>query len=102
MRVGLDLSPLSHPHPPGVARVVRELSRRLLASERFEFVELKPAAGADLRVWRQQELPRSIERDGLAGIHSFVSAFPWRGGGTITSGSRDSPQRFCPGRVDIG
>lgn len=93
MRVGLDLSPLSHPHPPGVARVVRELSRRLLASERFEFVELKPAAGADLRVWRQQELPRSIERDGLAGIHSFVSAFPWRGGGLRVHTVHELPWR---------
>ena len=93
MRVGLDLSPLSQPHPPGVVRVVRELSQRLSASERFEFVELRPSADADLRAWRQQELPKSVERDGLAGIHSFVSAFPWRGGGLRVHTVHELPWR---------
>ena len=40
MRIGLDLSPLTHPHPPGVARVAHELSQLLAKSERFEFVEV--------------------------------------------------------------
>ncbi len=93
MRVGLDLSPLTHPHPPGVVRVVRELALRLRASERFEFVELRPDSGADLRSWRQTELPKSIARDGLSGFHSFVSAFPWRGPGLRVHTVHELPWR---------
>jgi len=93
MRIGLDLSPLTHPHPLGVVRVVRELALRLTASERFEFVELRPDLGTDLRSWRQTELPKSIARDGLCGIHSFVSAFPWRGLGLRVHTVHELPWR---------
>ena len=93
MRVGLDLSPLTHPHPPGIERVVRELSQRLLLSERIEFVEVKPERGEDLRSWRQSKLPLIAERDGLDGIHSFVSAFAWRGPGLRVHTVHELPWR---------
>jgi len=93
MRIGLDLSPLSHPHPPGIVRVVRELSQRLTERGRIEFLELRPEPGTDLRSWRQTELSKIITREGLAGIHSFVSAFPWRGPGLRVHTVHELPWR---------
>ncbi len=93
MRIGLDLSPLTHPHPPGIERVVRELSQLLIKSERFEFVEVKPEKGEDLRSWRQSKLPLLAARDGLDGIHSFVSAFAWRGPGLRVHTVHELPWR---------
>jgi glycosyltransferase involved in cell wall biosynthesis len=93
MRIGLDLSPLTHPHPPGVTRVARELSQLLIKSERFEFVEVRPETGRDLRSWRQAELPAIAARDGLDGIHSFVSAFAWRGPGLRVHTVHELPWR---------
>ena len=52
------------------------MSAQLAESERLEGVELLPEPEADLRRWRQTELPGAVEREGLAGIHSFISAFP--------------------------
>lgn len=93
VRVGLDLSPLTHPHPPGIARVAREVLTRLRHSQRLEIVELRPEPGADLRRWRQTELPAVVSRERLAGIHSFVSAFPWRGPGLRVHTVHELPWR---------
>ena len=76
-----------------MVRVAREVSLRLAESGRLEVVELRPEPGADLRRWRQTELPGAVERDGLAGIHSFVSAFPWRGSGLRVHTVHELPWR---------
>lgn len=81
LRIGFDCSPLERPHPPGVVRATRGLADALERRGALEVVRLTPGPGDDLRRWRQGELPRAVKRDGLAGIHSPVSAFPWRGPG---------------------
>lgn len=79
MRIGFDASPLVHPHPRGIQRVVERSLSALEARGRLEVVRLAPQPGADLRRWRQRELPRAASQ--LAGVHSFLSSFPWRGPG---------------------
>jgi len=74
-------------------RVAQEVSTQLAESERLEVVELRPEPEADLRRWRQTELPGAVEREGLAGIHSFVSAFPWRGPGLRVHTVHELPWR---------
>jgi len=74
-------------------RVAREVSAQLAESERLEVVELRPEPEANLRRWRQTELPGAVEREGLAGIHSFVSAFPWRGPGLRVHTVHELPWR---------
>lgn len=81
MRIGFDTSPLHSPHAPGIVRVVRESLAALDARARHEIVRLAPPPDAKPARWRQRELPLEVARLGLAGIHSFVSAFPWRGPG---------------------
>ncbi len=79
MRIGFDASPLSHPHPRGIQRVVKRSLEALEERGQLEVVRLVPPAGSDLRRWRQRDLPRAASQ--LAGVHSFLSAFPWRGPG---------------------
>ncbi|HEX6885897.1 MAG TPA: glycosyltransferase family 1 protein [Planctomycetota bacterium] len=79
MRVGFDVSPLTHPHSRGLARVVEELVAALERRARLEVVRLAPGPGHGSRRWRQGELPRHAR--GLAGLHSFTSAFALRGPG---------------------
>jgi len=81
MRVGFDVSPLFRPHPRGIVRLTDETVRALEARGTLEVVRLEPPAGRDLRAWRQRDLPREVAARGLFGVHSFVSAFPWRGPG---------------------
>lgn len=81
MRVGFDTSPLCRPHPPGVVRVVRETLLALEKRAILEIVPLAPEVGAQLRRWRQRTLPRLVSEHNLVGVHSFLSAFPWRGPG---------------------
>lgn len=79
MRIGFDASPLHRPHPPGVVRVVRECLAALERRGKIEVVRLVPPQQQSLRAWRLFELPRRARE--LDGIHSFVSAFPFRGPG---------------------
>lgn len=81
MRIGFDVSPLTHNHPPGVRRATAELVAALERRGQLEVCRLTPQPGANLRRWRQIELPRSVAHLGLAGIHSPVSAFPLAGPG---------------------
>jgi len=81
MRIGFDVSPLVVPHSHGLSRLVEGVVSTLESRGRLEVVRLAPAAGQGLRGWRQRELPRIERRLDLAGIHSFVSAFPLRGRG---------------------
>ena len=79
MRIGFDLSPLERPFPPGVVRAVSGAWRTLEARSDIDAVGLRPPPDAGLRRWRQLQLVREEARLELDGIHSFVSAFPWRG-----------------------
>ncbi len=78
MRIGLDVSPLARPHPPGVVRAVAGLARALEERGRLEIVRLAPEAGESLRSWRHSKLARLARELRLDGLHSTVSAFPLR------------------------
>lgn len=97
LRVGVDVSPLFRPHPRGVVRVAGELTAELERRGRLDVVRLEPpepgAAGPSLRAWRQTTLPRRARDEGLAGIHSYVSAFPWRGPGARVATVHELPWR---------
>lgn len=82
-RIGLDLGVLAAPHPPGVQRVAKELSDRLVARAEFEWVPLLPkptefAESSRRRSlwWRQWQLPKRAREAGLDGLQTFTSAFP--------------------------
>jgi glycosyltransferase involved in cell wall biosynthesis len=82
-RIGLDLGVLVAPHPPGVQRVAKELSDRLVARARFEWVPLLPdpsGFGESSRTrslwWRQWQLPKRAREARLDGLQTFTSAFP--------------------------
>ena len=81
LRIGFDTSPLERPHPPGVVRATDGLVSALERRGVIEVLRLAPEPGDDLRRWRQAALPARVKRDNLVGIHSPVSAFPWRGPG---------------------
>ena len=93
MRVGFDVSALTIPHSRGLARVVRCAVEALERRARLEVVRLAPERGANLRRWRQRELPALAARDGLAGLHSFTSAFPLRGPGARVQTVHELPWR---------
>ncbi len=93
MRVGFDTSALTHPHSRGLERVVRSLVEALERRAELEVVRLAPARGTDLRRWRRRELPRAVGELGLAGLHSFTSAFPWRGKGARVQTVHELPWR---------
>jgi glycosyltransferase involved in cell wall biosynthesis len=93
MRVGFDVSPLSVPHSRGLTRVVASLLAALEQRGKLEVVRLAPPPGAKLRAWRQRELPRRVPELGLAGLHSFVSAFPVRGPGARVQTVHELPWR---------
>jgi alpha-1,3-rhamnosyl/mannosyltransferase len=81
MRIGFDVSPLHRAHSPGVARATAGLVAELEARGRHEIVRLIPAEGENLRKWRLSRLPQLARELQLDGIHSPVSAFPFRGPG---------------------
>jgi hypothetical protein len=93
MRVGFDVAALSRPHSRGLERVVRCLIEALERRAKLEVVRLAPLDGADLRHWRQVELPRLEAELGLAGLHSFTSAFPLRGKGERVQTVHELPWR---------
>jgi alpha-1,3-rhamnosyl/mannosyltransferase len=105
MRIGFDVSPLTHDHPPGVVRatagLVQALERRAaevdersgLQPFKLEIVRLAPQPGEDLRAWRQRRLPALARELALFGIHSPVSAFPWRGPGKRLQTIHELPWR---------
>lgn len=97
-RIGFDVSALVRsaspgPYSPGLVRVVRGLVEALERRGELEVVRLAPADGQDLRSWRQGDLPRAAARGGLVGIHSFTSAFPWRGAGARVHTVHELPWR---------
>lgn len=61
----------------------------------LEVVRLAPGREADLRRWRQIELPRLVVSEGLLGLHSFTSAFPWRGRGLRVHTVHELPWRHA-------
>jgi len=93
MRVGFDVAALSHPHSRGLERVVRCTVEALERRAQLEVVRLAPRPSTDLVHWRQVELPRLAASGGLAGLHSFTSAFPWRGEGARVQTVHELPWR---------
>jgi alpha-1,3-rhamnosyl/mannosyltransferase len=93
VRVGFDVSPLVRPHPRGIVRVVRGLVEALERRARIEVVRLAPPPGAGVGRWRQSELARAVRAQGLAGIHSPLSAFALRGGGARVQTIHELPWR---------
>jgi len=93
MRVGFDCSPLARPFPAGVVRAVTEGIQALEDRGNIEVHRLLPAEGVDERHWRRRVLPREADRLGLAGIHSFISAFPIRGKGARVQTIHELPWR---------
>jgi len=93
VRIGFDASPLLRPHPRGIQRVVGETLDALEARGRVEVVRLEPPPGISLRRWRQGVLPREVRALGLAGVHSFLSAFPLRGPGRRVQPIHELPWR---------
>ncbi len=93
MRVGFDVSALTHPHSRGLARVVAALVTALERRAALEVVRLAPAPGTPLRAWRRGELPRAVERAGLVGLHSFTSAFALGGRGARVQTVHELPWR---------
>ena len=93
LRIGFDTSPLLPGHPPGVRRVVEKSLAALEQRGRVEVVRLTPDSPNGLRSWRQRELPRAVRGMELVGIHSFVSAFAWRGTGHRVQTLHEAPWR---------
>lgn len=94
MRLGFDVSPLVRPHPPGVVRATRGLVEALEAGAgELDIVRLAPEPDEDLRAWRQRRLPALARDQDLDGIHSPVSAFPWRGPGLRLQTVHELPWR---------
>ncbi len=93
MRVGFDVSPLGGTSSPGVERVVRCLIEALERRAALEVVRLRPDDGQELSRWRQSALPAAVTKMGLAGIHSFTSAFPWKGPGKRVQTLHEMPWR---------
>jgi glycosyltransferase involved in cell wall biosynthesis len=96
MRVGFDASVLHRPFPPGVVRAVRGVLETLERRGRLEVVRLvppsDPSSSRSLRSWRRL-LPREVGARGLVGLHSFTSAFPWRGAGRRVQTIHELPWR---------
>ena len=93
MRVGFDVAALAQPHSRGVERVVRGLVEALERRAVLDVVRLVPDGTTDLRRWRQRELPRSVARFSLSGLHSFTSAFPLLGPGARVQTIHELPWR---------
>ena len=81
MRVGFDCSPLFRPFPPGLVRVCERSMAALEQAGDLDVVRLEPPAGVELSSWRHKALAQAVQEKSLAGVHSFVSAFPFRGPG---------------------
>jgi len=93
VRIGFDVSPLHRPFPPGLVRAVAGAVSALEASGRLEVVRLAPADGEPLRRFRRRRLPAEARRLGLAGVHSFTSAFALRGPGRRVQTIHELPWR---------
>jgi glycosyltransferase involved in cell wall biosynthesis len=93
MRVAFDTAPLTRRYPFGVRRACRELVEALEERSVLEVVRLTPKEGESERSWRQGRLPRAIEELACEGLHSPVSAFPWRGGGRRVQTVHELPWR---------
>ena len=78
MRIGFDMAPAVIDHSRGVGRVCLGLVCALEERGQLEVIRLSPKPGTQLRRWKQAELPALVKREGLAGIHSFTSAFALR------------------------
>lgn len=76
-----------------MVRVVDGAVRALEQRGRIEVVRLAPEPDDNLRAWRQQSLPRLVRRHALLGVHSFLSAFAWRGPGLRAQTVHELPWR---------
>ena len=97
LRIGLDVSTVSRPHPRGVARVTAGLAAALERRGHLEIVRLDPEPGIDLRRWRAIDLPKVAEVKELDGIHSCVSAFAFRGPGARVQTIHELPWKHGAG-----
>ena len=85
MRVGFDITPLVRPFPPGVVRAVRGTLDALEARGNLEVVRLE--------IPGRRILGGGAAPPGLAGLHSFTSAFPWRFRGPRVQTIHEAPWR---------
>jgi glycosyltransferase involved in cell wall biosynthesis len=93
LRIGFDSSPLLPGHPPGVRRVVEKSLEALERRQQVEVIRLTPTDPQRLRAWRQWELHKAVSEMELIGLHSFVSAFAWRGPGHRVQTLHEAPWR---------
>ncbi len=93
MRVGFDVTPLARPHPRGMVRLVENAVAALEARGRIEVERLEPPPGASVRRWRARDVPRACRELGLAGVHSFTSAFAVRAPGRRVQTIHELPWR---------
>lgn len=100
MRVGFDLSPTLPPHSAGITRAVESTLTALESRGELEIVRLLPAQGMTPRTFRAGHGKRVQDMD-LAGIHSFTSAFAWRGPGKRVQTIHELPWRHgCQENAD--
>ena len=93
MRIGFDVSPLVRAFPPGVSRAVERVLDALEQRGRLDVVRLAPPPGMPLRRWRTGELVGAVKQQGLAGLHSFTSAFAPFGSGLRMQTIHELPWR---------
>lgn len=93
MRVGFDCSPLVRPFPPGIVRITQRSVEALEELGELEVVRLTPPAGVPYEPWRRKQMPSEVDRQGLAGVHSFLSSFPLRGPGKRVQTIHELPWR---------
>ena len=93
VRVGFDVTPLVRPVPPGVRRATQGMVETLERRGVLDVVRLEPPPGRGLRAWRGEALGRAVRDQGLAGVHSFFSAFAWRAPGRRVQTVHELPWR---------
>ena len=77
--IAFDLSPTGPGYSPGVQQATRGLFEALCASGELEWIGLEPPDPKHSSLlWRQLKLPSRAAKLGCVGLHSPVSAFPWR------------------------
>ena len=93
MQIGIDCTPLTSPHAPGLVRVVERTVAALEARGVIEVVRLAPPAGVRPRTWRRSGPAQAVREHDLVGVHSFTSAFAWRGPGRRVQTIHELPWR---------
>lgn len=94
MRVAFDTTPIVRAtYPAGVRRACRGLVEALERRGVLEVVRLSPPDDASERRWRHLDLPDLLSRKRCFGLHSSISAFPWRGPGRRVHTVHELPWR---------